>query len=72
MLDLYARGLQRTDIAALRGVSTDTVKTQCSSILRKLHLKTMNQAAARWLRLQLVLDAVRKGREVNYETTRPR
>ncbi len=50
VLDCFAQGLSRTDIAALLGISRATLRTHVQNILRKLGLHSMDAAIAQALR----------------------
>jgi two-component system, NarL family, nitrate/nitrite response regulator NarL len=50
VLDCFAQGLSRTDIAALLGISRATLRTHVQNILRKLGLHSMDVAAAQAVR----------------------
>jgi DNA-binding NarL/FixJ family response regulator len=53
VLDCFAQGLSRTDIAALLGISRATLRTHVQNILRKLGLHSMDVAAAQAFRQAL-------------------
>jgi DNA-binding NarL/FixJ family response regulator len=50
VLECFAQGLSRTDIAALLGISRATLRTHVQNILRKLGLHSMDVAAAQAFR----------------------
>jgi DNA-binding NarL/FixJ family response regulator len=53
VLDCFARGLSRPDIAALLGISRATLRTHVQNILRKLGLHSIDHAAAQAYRRNL-------------------
>ena len=62
VLDCFARGLSRPDIAALLGISRATLRTHVQNILRKLGLHSIDQAAAQAVRGNLEpADRPRRG-----------
>jgi len=46
VLECFAQGLSRPDIAALLGISVATLRTHVQNILRKLELHSIAQAAS--------------------------
>ncbi|MCX7618528.1 MULTISPECIES: response regulator transcription factor [Tepidiforma] len=50
VLGLVAEGRTNAEVAALLGISSETVKTHVSRILAKLGVQSRHQAAAWWQR----------------------
>jgi DNA-binding NarL/FixJ family response regulator len=71
VLDCFAQGLSRTDIAALLGISRATLRTHVQNILRKLGLHSMDVAAAQAFRRALEPSSTEAGAPASRAAPRP-